>query len=294
MNWAIQTILFLLGLAVGSFLNVFILRYDPSQKFFSFRRTLGRSQCPGCSKTLAWYELVPLLSYFLQRGKCRSCETSLSLQYPLVELLSGVAFVFVPLRIEQLLLLSPFFANIWVIAGLSAIWIAVALLLVAVFLVDVRYFIIPNSVNAALAALGAIWTVALLLVRFPAGMGAGSFLFNFAPLFPIFSTVWANHLLGLGVGFVLFLIIVLASLGKGMGMGDVKLIASLGLLFGWPDIMVVMLVSFILGAVLAVWSLLIGKKKMSDQIPFGPIIVIAAGLVFFGGAGLASLYLGIL
>ncbi|MDO8429924.1 MAG: prepilin peptidase [bacterium] len=86
-------ILFIFGLTFGSFLNVVSFRYSPEKSLFSFRNLLGRSHCPQCGKTLNWYELVPVFSFLIQKGKCRSCGEKISWQYPLVELASGFIFL---------------------------------------------------------------------------------------------------------------------------------------------------------------------------------------------------------
>jgi len=99
---------------------------------------------------------------------------------------------------------------------------------------------------------------------------------------------------GAAAGGIFFFLIVLASRGRAMGMGDVKLITALGLLFGWPDIVLIIFLSFILGAVVSLILMALGRKKISDLVPFGPFIVLAAGLVFFFGARLLSLYFGII
>src|SRR5438067_1788458 len=87
-------LLFVLGSIVGSFANVVGMRYDP-QRFFLAPSTRGRSHCPACGRTLAWYELVPFVSFFVQAGRCRSCKKKISARYPLIELLSGILFVVV-------------------------------------------------------------------------------------------------------------------------------------------------------------------------------------------------------
>ena len=293
-NWVFLLFLFLFGLAVGSFLNVVILRYEPSQPFFGWRRWLGRSHCPSCKTNLAWTNLVPLVSYLLQKGKCRSCDEPISIQYPLVELATGLLFVFVPLQLWNMLSAVVFGSHAWIIVLVSVLWIAVFLLFIVVTVIDLRYFLIPNSVNAALAVLGVAWTIVVWSAGITPAMGGGSFLGHFSGLFPVFGMAWENHLAGLAIGLIFFLVIVLVSLGKGMGMGDVKLIAALGLLFGWPDIAAIMALSFIIGGIFAAGYLLVGKKKMSDQLPFGPFIILAATILFFWGAGLAGAYLGIL
>lgn len=96
MNYFEYFIFFVFGAIVGSFLNVVSLRYQPEQKVFDIKIIGGRSRCPHCGKTLTWYELIPIISFLIQLGKCRSCRHRLSFQYPIVEILSGFIFLVVP------------------------------------------------------------------------------------------------------------------------------------------------------------------------------------------------------
>ena len=293
MNFFVPGVLFLLGLAVGSFLNVVIFRYSPSENLFSLKRLWGRSECRACKKTLAWYELIPLISFFVQRGKCRVCKTRLSWQYPFVEFLCGVLAVAIPYFFQTSSLFSVLGHISWIGWTASALWFVVFCCFITILYLDARFRLIPNEINSVLVATGLLWTFMLSYVYefLPNNL---SFLGSFKGLFYGFSFPWQGHLAGFIVGLALFLGLVIISWGRGMGMGDVKLMAALGLLFGWPDILIVIMLSFILGALTSVALMVVRKKKMSDQIPFGPFIVIAAVIVFFWGAGLASLYLGIL
>src|SRR5581483_8885445 len=99
--------LFVFGLAIGSFLNVVALRYDGNRFVLDPKAIGGRSHCPHCKKTLQWYELIPLASFAIQRGKCRGCGVRIGFRYPFVEFLSGLIFALVPLR---LLDASPLFS----------------------------------------------------------------------------------------------------------------------------------------------------------------------------------------
>ena len=125
--------LFLLGLVVGSFLNVAALRYPSTSIIWS------RSRCPHCLKNLSWYELIPLASFLLQWGKCRNCHENLSLQYPIVELFSGFIFLLTP----------QFVSN-------PAIWILAILTLLLIALIDLRLTIIPDGLSIFLFLLGII------------------------------------------------------------------------------------------------------------------------------------------
>src|SRR3990167_6175748 len=144
--------LFIFGLAIGSFLYVVSLRYRPEQKLLDLKIIGGRSACPHCQKTLRWYELVPLLSFIIQLGKCRSCGQRLSLQYPLVEFLSGLIFILVP----YLLTLIPYFLNSKFYIPVIAVWILIFLLFLLLSVVDFRFYLIPDQINLLLAISGFI------------------------------------------------------------------------------------------------------------------------------------------
>lgn len=289
----VQLVLFCLGLAFGSFLNVITLRYSPERGFYHKQHYMGRSRCLHCHKILSWYELVPLASYMIQLGRCRVCQSRLTVQYPIVEFLSGLLFLFVPLVIKNFLVfMGPNYLWYWALA--SFIWIIVFLFLLAAFIIDVRHYVIPNSVNLTIFIISIIWVGISL-----SGGGFGdiyqaSFLKQFFAIFPNFSSIVANHIFGGIIAALFFLAILVFSKGRAMGMGDVKLIGALGLLFGWPDIVPIMLLSFIIGAAISVVLIILGNKKMTDKVPFGPFIVIATSVIFFFGAGLLSSYFGII
>ena len=148
MDILMLVILFAFGLALGSFLNVVAMRYDGKHFLFSAKLIGGRSQCEQCKKTLRWFELVPLFSFVLQGGRCRRCKARLSIQYPIVELLSGIIFVSV-----------PFAFGIGAITGaplvlLAALWIAVFEALLVMTLIDIRLGVIPDEINIFLGAIG--------------------------------------------------------------------------------------------------------------------------------------------
>lgn len=286
-------LLFLFGLAIGSFLNVLIFRYDPEKKF-TLRTAGGRSRCLHCGRTLRWFELVPVLSFLFQSGKCRRCGKRISLQYPVVELASAALFVYVPVLIKSFLFQVSFMPAPWIIAGLSALWTVVFLSLLAVFFIDIRHFVIPNYLNSFIFFLGVVWTAIGQILSFGGSLSKGSFLGSYADLFYFSGSFLINHLLGsvLAAGF--FLLIVFLSKGRGMGVGDVKLMAGLGLLFGYPDILMVMALSFIFGTLYSIPLLLARVKRMSDRIPFGPFIVVAAFVVFFFGLDVFKGYFAII
>jgi len=286
-------ILFVFGLAAGSFINVVALRYNVGGKLFAASVLSGRSLCPKCGRSLRWFELIPLVSFFIQRARCRSCGEKISWRYPLVEILAGLIFVYTPLRLEEAFQVWRFAETmrhpIWfyILAGL---WIGALLILLLIALIDFRTYIIPDSLNVSLLIIGLL--VILTQSYYDLfGLMTGTFVSHHALLFGLRSSLWGNHFIALFLGLLLFGGIVLFTRGRGMGLGDVKLISVLGFLFGWPDILLIIFYSFVIGAIIALFIMALGRKKFKDVIPFGPFIAIGAALtVFFGLETLTSYF----
>lgn len=287
-------VLFVVGVCVGSFLNVISLRFHPRARLLTRDAVTGRSKCLSCRKNLSWWELLPVVSFALQGGKCRSCKNSISFQYPLVEIISGILFVAVPLTLKEFFVFWDPSWSQYLFIAVSLLWIAVFELLLLAFIIDVRHYIIPNSVNAGIFILGIIWTALGWKMNLFANAFQGSFLKQFSSILFPFDGVLLNHGFGLFIGTFFFFLIFALSRGGAMGMGDIKLIAGLGLLFGWPDILMLILASFILGALVSVFLIAIKRKLISDKVPFGPFLVLAAAVVFFFGAGLIESYFAII
>lgn len=241
--------LFVLGLVVGSFLNVAALRYPSTSIIWT------RSRCSYCQQTLSWYELIPLMSFLLQQGKCRHCHEKLTLQYPLVELFSGLVFLLTP----------KFVAN-------PAIWILAILALLLIALIDLRLTIIPDGLNIFLILLGLI----LLADDF------GNF------------NLWINRIIGGVFGLGTYGFISFITKGRGMGMGDVKMAGALGFLFGWPAIIFLTAIAFIVGGAFASIMMLFKIKNFRDIVPFGPFISLAGIVMIFTGNYIMNWYLGFL
>lgn len=232
-------------------MNVVAVRYQEGAKLFSADILSGRSRCPYCGKILSWYELIPLVSYILQFGRCRTCKHLLSIQYPLVELWGGLVFMFVPQY------LNP-----------PAFWILVILTLTLIALIDARLSVIPDALNLFLALLAAV-----LIIYKGAGLG-----------------IVVNHLLGGILGGSAIGSIILLSRGRGMGMGDLKLALALGLLTGWPKIVFLLMAAFVIGGFWSAILLILKKKSLKDSIPFGPFLSTAAILVIFVGDVILNWY----
>jgi leader peptidase (prepilin peptidase)/N-methyltransferase len=295
--------LFLFGLALGSFLNVLSFRYKPGFFLFSKKVVGGRSRCPVCQRQLRWFELIPLLSFFFLRGRCRTCRAPLSWQYPAVELLSGFILMAVPywLFTKQ----KVFFAA-WAAQGgflqflpfwFSLFWVLVFLVLLLIVLIDIRYYLIPDVLNLALALLGLGLLAGQTLVLFKkysfwSFLGYYSWILDFSFLFSgsPFVRFLASHFLAALLAMLFFIILIILSRGRGLGFGDVKLVGAMGLIFGWPDIVIILIFAFLSGTIFSLPLLLTGRKTLKDILPFAPFLAFAAALVFFFGFDILDSY----
>ena len=242
-------LIFLFGASLGSFANVCIYRLPRDKQIIS-----GRSFCPGCKKKINWYDNLPIISYILLNAKCRNCDRSISARYLIVELTTAISFL--------LIFLS--FKNPYTIIFLSIL----ILILIMIFFIDLENFIIPDSLNFSIMGL--------------------AFIKNFVPSFNTSLIHDINQsLIGGIIGyFSIWLIIFLYKTLKkidGMGLGDAKLMAGIGLLFGWQSIPLVLFLSSILGLFFVAPSLLKKQKTMKSEIPFGPFIIIAMLIYFVFG-----------
>lgn len=200
-------LIFLLGLCVGSFCNVLIYRLPKKEDFVR-----KPSHCMTCGHELKWYELIPLVSWLVQGGKCRACGVKLSAQYPIVEALNGTMW----------LLTAILYQGDWLTVGL---YCALFSLLLVITVIDWRTFTIPNGLNLAILILGVIRLVTDL-------------------------SEWPLYVIGMFSVSLVFLAMHILTRGAGLGMGDVKLMAAAGLLLGWPRMILTVLIGSISGAVI--------------------------------------------
>lgn len=287
----IPVFLFIFGLAIGSFINVVASRYDPDRALFALRSIGGRSRCPSCGKTLRWYDLVPLLSFLFLRGRCRHCEDKISLQYPVVELFTGLAFLS-PLyfyHYYHIANLAAVGASLLWFYALSLIWVLALASFILLALIDLRLYIIPNGLNFFIALLG----VAKIIILYAANkldVSFASFSGAYAMLFGLQSPLWLNYIFAALFGAAFFGTIIYVTKGKGMGMGDMKLAAALGLLFGWPDIALIIVIAFLSGSAYGIALMALKRAGLKDAVPFGPFIVLGAIITMFFGSRLLDLY----
>jgi leader peptidase (prepilin peptidase) / N-methyltransferase len=270
MFWVILFI-FVMGLVWGSFLNVVIYRMSHGTSPLS-----GRSICPKCKHKLAWFYNVPLLSFLYLRGKCAYCRKKISIRYPLIEALTGVMFVwwflvgfnFFKLVGSPWSFIQPLF------------WLVVGMVMLAIFMTDLLYMVIPFSLNLLLFSLVLFYRVALV---------------GFGIMQPL-DLFWA-----VVSGAALCLLFVLLQLATkmikkvdGFGLGDIYLVPSLGLLLGWPKIVPGMLFAFVFGALVGLILLFSGKKRLNQYLPFGPFLISGTVFALLWGGAVWSWYVGLL
>jgi prepilin signal peptidase PulO-like enzyme (type II secretory pathway) len=267
--WFFYIFIFLFGLTVGSFLNCVIYRLGTGESFLK-----GRSHCPHCKHILSWRDLIPVLSFLILKGKCRYCHQKISWQYPLVEIATGLLF----------LQISNFqfpISNEFPIFNFSNLLTACYLLLVTSFLIiifvyDLKHYIIPDKIIYSASAIALIFNFsARIATRSVAG---GQFsIFN-----PVLSALGAS---------AFFLAIFLISRGKWLGFGDVKLGFFMGLFLGFPKILVSLFFAYLIGAIIGIGLILVKKKTLKSEVPFGPFLVTGTFIALFWGNQLINWYL---
>jgi len=233
-----------IGALWGSFANVCIYRLPLDKGVVS-----GRSYCPKCKKKIIWYDNIPIISYLLIQGKCSKCKKKISIQYPVVELLSAftffITYYFYGITTTTLLL---------IILGLSFI---------IIFFIDLKHFIIPNSLTFPMMILGFI----------------KSFDPNLNSLFPDYVNSLIGGVFGYGSIWSIIYFYKVVRNKEGMGLGDAKLLAVIGFWFGWIAIPFVIFSSSIVALISVLPSLVDKSRKLSSEIPFGPFIII--GCILF-------------
>lgn len=247
---------FLVGLAIGSFVNVLIDRAVKGQDFVR-----GRSHCDHCGKLLTWYDMIPVLSFLVYRGKSRCCHKTLSWQYPIVEGLIAVlfvwwltvGFVFFQLATAPLTLVQPLY---WLIIGLCLMIIAVMDYIHGVILLPVVW----TGVVATLLYRGTLLTLHAYQAR---DFGLMVVAASAAAIF-----IWLLRAL---------------TRGRGMGEGDIYVALLMGFVLGWPRTLVGLFFSFVGGALISLLLMLFKIKRMQDTIPFGPFMVMGIVLALLFG-----------
>ncbi len=253
-------IIFIIGSCIGSFLNVLICRVPEKKSLVR-----DRSHCPQCKEFIKWYDLFPIISFFILRGRCRKCKKKISWQYPLVEFFTGISFVFIAWRFN-FVFDNPFFYRDLIF--LSA--------LVVVFVTDFRFYLILDAVVLPMIVFALIFNIFF-------------FSNNEDVLYQVMMFGGAAILSG---GFFLFQYLI--SQGKWIGFGDIKFGILLGAMLGWPNILVSLYFSYVIGAVVMIIFIFLKKKKMNEQVAFGTFLSIGAFIALFYGDQIVNWYLNYL
>lgn len=256
---------FMFGAAIGSFLNVVILRLPENHKL------TGRSHCPHCHRRLPAWELIPLLSFALLGGKCAGCGKQISIRYFTIEMLTAVLFAAAVSYVEP--------QNLFGLLMLAKFWLLLSGMIV-VFVIDLEHYLILDKVIFPLAVVG-------LAINFGLDISAHQQIF-------FWSSITVNSILA-GLGAMLpFFVIWSVSRGRWMGFGDVKLAFLLGVCLGWPLVGVSIFSGILLGGLISLGLLVFTKKTLKSQLPFGTFLSLGTILALFYGEKILHWYLAIL
>jgi len=246
-------LIFILGLIVGSFSNVCIYRIPRNESII-----YPASHCPKCRSKIKPVDNIPLLSFILLKGRCRNCKSKISIQYPIVELLTGLTYLI-----------------IYLTYGLSVqtlIFIILSSALIIIAFIDLNEQIVPDVISLPGIVIGFIISFFVPYISF------------------------INSALGVAVGGGIILIIGLGGSvifkKEAMGGGDVKLAAMIGAFLGWRYIVISLFLGFFLGALAGIFLILSKIKSREDVVPFGPFIVLGSIITLLWGEKIISWYIG--
>lgn len=259
---AIAIILFFLGTIAGSFIGCVVDRLAKKEDII-----FKRSYCPHCHHRLAWFDLIPIFSFAALKGRCRYCHQRIPWEYPLIEVGTGLLFVLIFMLEGN---------NYW----LTIFLILVSIPLAIIFLFDLKHSLIPGQL--VYPTLGAVLLFWLGLDLYQRNKICS------------FSSHLSSSITGLLVMGGFLGILYLITKGRGMGLGDVELGALLGAILGWPLSVVALFLSFFIGAILGTVLVILKRKKWKSEIPFGPFLILGAGLALGGGSQLISWYTSLL
>lgn len=234
----------LFGLIIGSCLSICIYRIPIGKAIVD-----PPSYCMSCGKRLRFYDLIPVVSYLLQKGRCRYCTNRIPVKYPIVEIITAILFMVLYYRYA---LTIDFLAYAYLLS-----------ILVVVFFIDLEHKIIPDKLVIA----GLIGGILIAVYNI------------FIPVSLYGDRHWWNPFLGgiTGSGFLLLIVIsgyIIYKSGKAMGMGDVKIFIPIGLFLGWKLTTVALIISFASAGVFSIYVIICRRNKMEDNVPFGPFIAL--------------------
>ncbi|MDD5031951.1 MAG: prepilin peptidase [Patescibacteria group bacterium] len=255
---------FIFGLVIGSFLNCLIWRLYKKEGMWN------RSYCPACRQQIAWYDNIPVLSFILLRGKCRHCRKRISIQYPIVEFLTGVLFLIAFLNNESGIMNNGLFLILnskFLILTLRD-WFIVAVMTV-IFIYDLRWYLILDKI-----------TLPACLIVFILNLALG--------------ISWLNLVISAAIGGGFFLIQFLVSRGKWIGGGDIRLGLLMGFSLGDPSrLILAILLAYFIGSVIGLGLIISKRKRWNSEVPFGVFLASATIFTVFWGEKIINWYLGL-
>jgi prepilin signal peptidase PulO-like enzyme (type II secretory pathway) len=268
MLWLLYTGVFVLGLIVGSFINCVVYRLHTKKSFVR-----GRSFCPHCKKQILWYDNIPVLSYLLLKAKCRFCKKSISIYYPIVELTTAILFLIVfiatPVSLTNLAVFLILLLRNW----------AFTFILIVIFLYDLKFYLILDKITLPAILIALLINLALFLTKHDVEYS----LLN----------ILGNYLLAALVCGGFFMIQFIISKGKWIGGGDIRLGFLMGLMLGWPNILIALAIAYMLGSLVGILLILLGKKTIKSQIALGTFLSLGTFIALIWGKQLIDWYLGI-
>ncbi|MFL0252265.1 prepilin peptidase [Clostridium neuense] len=256
--FVIYFFVFVVGTIIGSFLNVCIFRIPIGQSI-----VFPPSHCMNCGEKLKWYDMFPIISWVVLKGKCRFCKSQISCRYPLVEFMCGTVFLLIYLKYGFSFETIKYFIF--------------ASLIIVIGLIDLD----TTDVYSSTIIVGVVGFIIAILVDYIL------FEANFDVKLSIF-----NYVLGgvIGAGFI-FLIIFFT---HGMGSGDAEICFVCGLFLGIKNVIFMLFLSVVIGGIIGILLVLLGKRKRTDYIPFGPFIAVSSIIAVLFGEGIVNWYLGML
>lgn len=247
-------ILIVLGLIGGSFLSAWLHRLHTGTSVLK-----GRSQCPNCGHQLVWPDLIPVVSWVMLKGKCRYCQQPISWQYPALEIVLAMVLALGAIGSAAL-------------AGWPlVIYMLISILLMAVAVYDLRWMQLPDIITLLIAGVGVVNII-------HNAIAAGQWWW--APVWTAF--------IGAVAGVIFFGLQYVISKGKWIGSGDIMLGAAIGLLLGWPGILLALLIAYLVGSVVAVILLLLKRRQWGSALAFGPFLALGAWVVVRWGGTLMT------
>jgi leader peptidase (prepilin peptidase) / N-methyltransferase len=242
----------ILGLCVGSFLNVCIHRLPRHESLVR-----PPSRCPKCGRQLSWFDNIPVLSWLALRGRCRRCGAGIAFRYPLVEIVTAALWILIAWTTPP--------------GALLASRLVLATGLIVLFMIDLEHHILPNVITLPGIAVGFLFSL-------------------FAPPGPIASLL--GIALGAGILYAIAAGYFLLRGEEGMGMGDVKMLAMLGAFLGWRAVLLTLVLSSFAGAIVGVLLMAGSRRNLQYALPFGTFLAMGALVAMLSGNAIIDWYLG--